>query len=456
MNFVFKFLLLCLVLFPIFNTKTCYGFSYHKLHSPRTSLIPLNTSYVQCNNIDFVRDNELDIKIDKRFCDNIDQASDCFDSIIDIPEKTQQVLLYRSFKKIQLLITALKNSSLPNNQAHYNHLSCYSLLASEFIATPEFKELDKNALFDQYLPVLFSETSTRELAALTKIWSPYLLTKIDEQVFFLNLHGSTDQNFNHFLISNFLTESNFDNLGDIEKYKLSLDILNNSFLANRPLPQGLKFKIIRYLEDRDISWDFPSEIVTKFSGDPDFEKLFSKMFKLAQIDGGDVLSSSSRPFISLIASNKTAYSTRCSLFSTFVSLLTKKNSTYSNNKNKFIEDLTKIDLPCISKLKKELHTFNTSRPEFQSKWCPSTNNCSLHFTSDEWLMKFSYCQKDDDCKSLKYEGCERLFVNVQIPREEIELYHKYCQIINKTESLGMSLANQKAVCLDNLCQPQRF
>jgi hypothetical protein len=451
MHSTIKFFCITLFTAQVLWQNTASSFDYMKLIKPIAPLISFNVSDQQCQSIDFVFDNEINIKIDKRLCQNIDTPSECFDSIIDIPEKKQLAILLYSYKKIQSII-----SDLPSSK-NFNKLSCYSRSLIEFLNTKEFNDLDNNVLFDHYLPILFGRAQKNDLVELTKIWSPYILEKMVDQNFFLKPNKNLDQDFYFFLMSNFLQEAYFEGLDSIEKYQLSLDILNNSLHVNKTVPSSIKHKIIHYLESRDLGWDFPREIISKFNGDQDFAKLFEKIFLIAQYESNDpFLGYYSHSFNSLISSNKTPYAIRCSLYTNFSTLIAQKKSNLGNEINKVIKDLLKVNLPCATQAKKTLKAYDTSSLDFVARWCPSHRNCSLHFYNDEWQEKYGYCKKDTDCKGLKYDGCERIYFNDQFTRTEIELYHKYCQNMDKTEKTSIEPHRHEAVCLDNLCQGKRY
>jgi hypothetical protein len=420
----------------------------------RIPLFPLNPA---CSSIDFIQDNELSVKIEKKFCEGIETTSECLESIITVPKKTQEALLFYSYKRIQYFssnITALKNKS---SELFYTQLICYSQTLAGFFNSKSFKKLDHGSLFDHYLPALFTDMGLQENPDLIKIWTPYISSMIKNGDFLSRLKSIADIEFRYFILTYFTPENYFEGLEQIEKYKFSVYALENSQEVGRPLSMELKLKIIAYLKGRDLSWDFPKDLVLKFQNDSDFEALFHKIFKLSQLKSRDIyFNYFNESFNDLIASGKTAYPIRCALAQDFQTLIVDKKTDFTNEKNKIIKDLLKNEIPCISQMKKELKSFDSSTTEFVDHRCPQSPACYQHFLSNEWMQSYSTCQKDADCKTLKYDNCERLFFNEALPTNEIQLYSQYCQRKGSPNQALVNTPLKGMVCLDNICQGRKY
>ena len=130
--------------------------------------------------------------------------------------------------------------------------------------------------------------------------------------------------------------------------------------------------------------------------------------------------------------------------------------SHLNKKNENLKEILRINLPCIQSSKKDFLIYLSTSTEFVQKWCPKNQNCLLHFINEEWLQQYAYCEQDSDCRTLKYDGCQRIFFNNQLPKKEIQLYHDFCQNLPDSEKIRNGISNNKSACLDNRCQLKRY
>lgn len=417
---------------------------------------PLDNSFVECRNIDFISDNELNIKIDKKLCETDQSALECLNSTLTIPEKLTTATLIYSIRNIQNLLKELQISKNLNIAAS-KKLTCYSKILNSLVTNKEFSKINTDQLFMEYLPVLFTTVSKSDIPKFADVWSPYLLDKASSGNLFLNLEKISDQKYISFLTSYYLRPSYFKGLTYTEKYKLSLDLLRNSLKTNIEIPASLKEAVINYLNQRAIGSDFPEEIIIQFKNDPAFKKVYSKIFDLKKSNSKEAFSAySTNLYRYLLTSPETAMNTRCTLAEKYLVALKENYPIDLNEKNENLKEILRINLPCIQSSKKDFLIYLSTSTEFVQKWCPKNQNCLLHFINEEWLQQYAYCEQDSDCRTLKYDDCQRIFFNNQLPKKEIQLYHDFCQNLPDSEKIRNGISNNKSACLDNRCQLKRY
>ena len=110
---------------------------------------PLDNSFVECRNIDFISDNELNIKIDKKLCETDQSALECLNSTLTVPEKLTTATLIYSIRNIQNLLKELQISKNLNIAAS-KKLTCYSKILNSLVTNKEFSKINTDQLFMEY------------------------------------------------------------------------------------------------------------------------------------------------------------------------------------------------------------------------------------------------------------------------------------------------------------------